>query len=243
MLTSLLALFRPRRFPDRPLCGRSALLGPGDMAILNSRREYSIDVPRTFDALWIRTPRFRLEGRLQALSEIMASKVDGSSGVGYVASELLRAAMVAAPRLCPSEANRIANGLLDLIGLALDSNRHSRASPSPKLHRTATLRRVQEFIETRLDEEELTCAMIAREHRVSTRDLNKLFEREGISISRWIRMRRLERCRIDLEGAQGAQRSISDIAYAHGFRTISHFNRLFKTHFGCSPRAFRDEHS
>ncbi len=220
--------------------GREALLEPGDLAILDSTREYSIEVQKTFDALWIHTPRFRLEGRLHALSEIMASKVEGHNGVGHVASELLRAALVEAPRLLPSEANRIANSLLDLIGLALGNRQTHKADAKP--YQAAILRRVQESIEARLDDEELTSTAIAQEHRVCVRYLNKLFEREGISIARWIRLRRLERCRLDLEDASFAHRPINDIAYSHGFRTISHFNRLFKTQFGSSPRAFRESH-
>lgn len=37
--------------------------------------------------------------------------------------------------------------------------------------------------------------------------------------------------------------NISQIAYACGFQTISHFNHLFLAHYGCSPRAFLNDHN
>ena len=49
------------------------------------------------------------------------------------------------------------------------------------------LRRVQEFIDSRLDDETLTPAVIASVNKMSIRYMNKLFEREGYSLSRWIR--------------------------------------------------------
>jgi AraC family transcriptional activator of tynA and feaB len=220
--------------------GRIADLHPGDIAILDSTRVYSIDVPKSFDALWIRTPRHRLEGRLRNVAEIMACKIDGHVGVGHVASEMLRAALAEAPRLTVPEANRVANNLLDLLGVALSLRPTARAV-TPTSRSAAMLRRVQEFIDTRLDDEALTPALIAHSNKMSVRYMNKLFEREGYSLSRWVRMRRLERCRLDLEDPRSTQRQVSDIAYSHGFKNVSHFNRLFKARFGSAPGAFRQE--
>jgi len=218
--------------------GRVATLRPGDIAILDSTRVYSIDVPQSFDALWISAPRHRIEGRLRNVTDILATKVDGRSGVGHVASQMLHAALMEAPRLGAQEANRVANSFLDLIGVALAPGERQEASVATS-HRAATLRRVHEFIESRLEDETLSPAVIARASGVSVRYLSKLFAREGKSLSRWIRMRRLERCRMELEDPQSATRRISDIAFAHGFKNVSHFNRVFREHFRSSPRALR----
>jgi AraC-like DNA-binding protein len=220
--------------------GHTADLHPGDIAILDSTRVYSIDVPSSFDALWIRTPRYRLEGRLQDVSKVMANKIDGHAGVGHVASEMLRAALAEAERLVPQEANRIANGLLDLLGVAL-SKKPARAIPGDATtHASALLRRVKEYIESRLDDDALTAAAVGKASRMSVRYINKLFEKEGYSLSRWVRMRRLERCRCDLEDPKFRKRHVGEIAYAHGFKNVTNFNRLFKARYGCAPRALRE---
>jgi AraC-like DNA-binding protein len=213
----------------------------GDIAILDSTRAYEIDVPRSFDALWVKVPRHRLEGRLHSHSDIMAQRIDGSIGIGHVASKLLGAALAEAHRIKANEANRISNHLLDLLGLSLVNGTKPTLTDGTTPYRASTLRRMQEFIEQRLDDEDMSPELVATIHNVSVRYIGKLFEREGISVARWIRMRRLERCRMDLEDPESAGRSISDIAYAHGFGNISSFNRAFRARFGFSPRALRNE--
>lgn len=226
---------------EATLCQGSgrALLRAHDLAIVDSTREYAIEVPSAFDGLWVRVPRHRIEGRLQSIADIMAQKIDGQTGVGHVASNLLLAALSEAPKLRAEEANRIANHLLDLMGLALIGPAPRPLSEAQTSYRTSTLRRVQAFVDEHLDDENLSAAAVARAHHVSVRYLNKLFEREGTSIARWTKMRRLERCRIDLESSAAAGRKISDIAFSHGFSNVSHFNRAFKARFGCSPRSLR----
>ena len=218
--------------------GRIATLSPGDIAILDSTRVYTIDVPQEFDALWIRTPRYRLEARVHEASNLMAARVDGRSGVGYVASGMLRAALEEAPRLSANEANRVANTLLDLLSVAL-APRWRRSDLRATAHSTTVLRRIQNFVEKKLDDESLTPTVVARANRMSIRYVNKLFEREGCTLARWIRMRRLERCRVELEDASAPLRRIADIAYSQGFKNVSHFNRLFRARFGCSPKTVR----
>ena len=120
-----------------------------------------------------------------------------------------------------------------------EQQRWRRSDARPTAHSNTMLRRVQNFVETRLDDESLTPAEVARVNRVSIRYVNKLFEREGYTLPRWIRMRRLERCRLELEDTVTPARRIADIAYAHGFKNVSHFNRVFRARFGCSPRGFR----
>ena len=218
--------------------GRTATLRPGDIAVLDSTRVYTIDVPKSFDALWIRAPRHRFEERVRGASEVLAARIDGRSGIGHVAAEMLRAAMVEAPRLSAQEANRVASTLLDLLGVAFP-RRERRRQSAPTAHCAALLRRVQDLVESRLDEETLTPAAVAGANRVSVRYVNRLFEQEGYTLARWIRTRRLERCRKDLEVSSPTPQRIADIAYSHGFKNISHFNRLFRARFGCSPRQFQ----
>lgn len=219
---------------------QTAELGPGDIAILDSTKVYRILVPRGLDALWIRTPRYRLEGRLPRLPELMANHINGQSGIGHVASAALRAALSEAERLTSQQASRIANNLFDLIAIALAGLRPGSAkSRAPRMPNT--LGSVKHYIEERLDDDTLTSASIAKAHRLSVRYINKLFAREDISLARWIRIRRLERCRQDLENPALGKARVGDIAISHGFKNVTHFNRQFKARFGCTPRAIRNQ--
>jgi len=216
---------------------RTAVLRKGDLAILDSTQEYVADAEQGFEALWVRVPRHRIEGRLAHHSRLMAERIDGSTGVGRLASVMLRTAFREAPRVVATDANRVTNAILDLIGMSLSS----RVAPPAMSSRSSqsTLRRIQRYIEDHLDDEELTLRSVAKAHVVSARYVNRLFMQEGISAARWIRMRRLERCRADIEDPARRHLSISEIAFDHGFGNISSFNRAFKSRFHTTPTALR----
>ena len=153
------------------------------------------------------------------------------------ASAMLRTAFQEATRVVATDANRVTNAILDLIGLSLSSRIAHPATSSRSSQ--STLRRIQRYIEDHLDDEELTLGSVAKAHLVSARYVNKLFMQEGVSAARWIRMRRLERCRADLEDPARRHLSISEIAFDHGFGNISSFNRAFKSRFHTTPKALR----
>lgn len=218
--------------------GHVAALERGDLAILDSTRSYEIEVPSSFDALWVRVPRYRIEGRLTAIEQVMSQRINGSAGIGNLASVMLRSALKEASRISATDANRITNSLLDLLGLSLACE--FAAAPSKSAGRQSTLRRIQQHIDDNLDDETISLDTIAAAHALSPRYVNKLFEREGVSTAKWIRMRRLERCRADLENPEKRHLSISEIAFNHGFGNISSFNRAFKARFNVAPTALRN---
>jgi AraC-like DNA-binding protein len=69
--------------------------------------------------------------------------------------------------------------------------------------------------------------------------LQRVFQEQGVSVSGWIRSRRLDRCRRDLADPGLAQQPIWQIAARHGFPNASHFSRLFRTVHGESPGDWR----
>jgi AraC-like DNA-binding protein len=62
---------------------------------------------------------------------------------------------------------------------------------------------------------------------------------QGTSIRRLLIKRRLAKCREAFEDPRQRDRSIGDIAYAFGFRDLSHFNHAFKKYFVASPTDHR----
>lgn len=216
-------------------------LRPGDFALLDSTRRYELQLSDSTDELWIRTPRTVLQGRLIAPQKLLATRIDGDAGVGWVASQLLSA--VSNPRVVlQDEAGKaIADSLLSLVTAAcvgvLD---HGIVVPSE--YRLAKLGRIQRFIEGRITDPEIAPAEIARRHGISVRYLNKLFQSEGSSVARWIWSRRLEISRAALEDPLKAHRSVTDIACSCGFKNNSHFTKAFKKRFGVAPSAYRRAH-
>lgn len=105
--------------------------------------------------------------------------------------------------------------------------------------RAALLERVFQSIEMRLSDPDLSIHQIASEHGISSRYLQKLFETHGESFSQYVKLRRLERCRLDLGSPLHAQRTISEILFQWGFNDSATFSRAFRDRYGVSPREYR----
>ncbi|WP_371688451.1 helix-turn-helix domain-containing protein [Ruegeria sp. EL01] len=97
-----------------------------------------------------------------------------------------------------------------------------------------------------LADPDLSSTDIAQLNSISIQYLHKLFSTLGLSVSRWIRKQRLNRCRTALLSGS-RQKSITEIAFDWGFNDASHFSRIFRAEFGTTPRSLqmmaREEHS
>ena len=74
---------------------------------------------------------------------------------------------------------------------------------------------------------------------ISPRYVNSLLADEDTSFQRFVLAERLERCKRDLAAPAHAHRHIGEIAFAWGFNDLSHFGRVFREHYGLSPRDWR----
>ncbi|MFF0244507.1 helix-turn-helix domain-containing protein [Streptosporangium sandarakinum] len=146
----------------------------------------------------------------------------------------------APPRACPVPGVdvRVATAVLGLLAALL--TREPGANPSPvDTSRASTVARAQAFIERRLADPDLSPALVAAEHHVSVRHLQKLFEEQGLSVAGWIRRRRLERCRRDLADPAWNDLPVRAVAFRWGFTSESHFNRAFRAAYGAPPATYR----
>ena len=215
---------------------RTISLRTSDLAVLDSTRPYQIDVGDHLDVLWIRVPRHRIEGRMPGTVDVLAQRIDGSRGTGHLASALVGASLRRAQEISVSESFRVSNTLLDLLALSLDvSGSHGDSRP---LH---ILRRIQNHIDANISDPGLRRESIARSHGISPRYLSKIFEREGLTVAKWVRLRRLELSRQRIEASDSGETTISEIAFACGFTDVSSFNRAFKRQFGATPSSLRHD--
>lgn len=139
-----------------------------------------------------------------------------------------------ADRLRPVELS-----LPDFLLAGLLDNAPPRALGGAAGMRAALLERIFQTIEMRLSDPDLNLHQIANVHSISPRYLQKLFETIDESFGHFVKLRRLERCRLDLRSPLHAQKSISDILFQWGFNDSASFSRAFREQYGISPREFR----
>ena len=131
---------------------------------------------------------------------------------------------------------------LDLIALSL-MRAMGLSNPRISSARTVALLNVRPAIESRLSDPTLDPASVAEAAGISVRYANSLLAERSTSITRLIRTRRLERCRMALEDPLQRHRTISEIAYGWGFSDMTHFGKSFKVMFNVSPRDYRNLHN
>lgn len=119
------------------------------------------------------------------------------------------------------------------------SERLGNHSLPSSTHRSALLYRLKAHIRSNLADPDLSLPETAAALGISPRYVNDLLADEDTSFQRHVLAERLAQCRRDLASPVLAHRHISEIAFAWGFNDLSHFGRVFREHFGMSPRDFR----
>jgi AraC-like DNA-binding protein len=98
----------------------------------------------------------------------------------------------------------------------------------------ARLRSVQQWIEAHLRDPYLSLEKVAAANGMSLRYLHALFKDCEMTVSAWIWNRRLQLAYDCL--ARGDGRSITTIAFDHGFNSSAHFSTIFRRKYGLTPR-------
>jgi len=218
--------------------GRSVVLRAGDGAVCDAQRPYSLRFDDTFKIITIKLARSAIAHRAGSIHRITATSFGESSQMcpilfGYLVSFSRQASLLA-----PAASEKVVRNFTELLAAALDEV--ILASPLPlSEYRATALMRVRDFVERHLDVCDLDTAMVSTALNLSPRYINKLFEAENTSLTRYIWRRRLERAAADLRDPARAGLGISTIAMAHGFNDLSHFSRAFRQRFDLSPRAYR----
>ena len=205
------------------------------LTLVNTNEEYEIAMSDRFDAIWLRVPAKLLRAHSIAVDDMLGRPLDIRDGLGRVAKQMMYGAVAEDNPMTERGARIFSQSLLSFLGEVINSN-VSLDGASSSRGRRKILERAQEYIEEHIHDEELSPQAIAQGIGISSRYLSEIFAAEGTSPMRWVRKRRLELCRMELERQNGGQQLICEIAYSVGFTNVSSFNRAFKAHFGHSPR-------
>jgi AraC-like DNA-binding protein len=155
--------------------------------------------------------------------------------VGYLA--LLHDASAALDRDVQELA---ASHLRDLLALAMGATRDAAETARKRGVRAARLASIKSSIRDSVQNNALSGADIAAQHRVTPRYLQMLFEEEGTTFTEFLIEERLVNARRMLASPRSAGRKIIDIAFSCGFGDVSYFNRKFRQRFGVSPSEVRE---
>lgn len=215
---------RARQFNLRPL----------DWSLYDPRLPYSIENRERASLLALQIPRHRLSGFAGLDLHTCESPTSGGVGLAAVLGSFLVSMSEQLPTLPEDASPAIAETVLGLLSATL-----ARGRAEAQEHATLpdVLRaRVRQYVQTHWADASLNIDQIAGAMRCSKRHLHRAFDDGGPTLDRYIWLTRLSHARgllLSGEGAGGAP--IGVLAAACGFRTASHFCRLFKAEFGLAP--------
>ncbi len=227
------------------LAGQAALesegveraMAVGDIAYGPTGQAASLVLESRCRLMFVKTPRVALDHRLVAVRGLKIGRLDASAGVAQIFSGLLRATADVLEQITVDQLRPVELALTEFLAASLaetaDAAAFGAGGHSPHLHR------ICQSIETLLPNPDLSLRKLADKNGVSPRYIQKLFASAQDTFGHYLRVRRLERCRMDLASPMCARLSISEICFRWGFNESAHFSRAFRNQYGQSPREYR----
>ena len=206
----------------------------GDLAIADTTEPFEIANCHNFKLYCFAVPRQLLPKRLLDRPQLNLSRTE--------AGRALSKTLAGYAEICLADHQRskttamIGPHVIDLIAYAPDVLTDLSAE---RVHIPVLLSMMIDHIDRHSDDPELGAAALAAKFRCSERYVHRLFSTTDRPVNEHVNDRRIAACARRLLDPGSARRTISEIAFAAGFRDISHFNRLFKRSHGLAPRAFR----
>lgn len=141
----------------------------------------------------------------------------------------------AAPHMTVAQMESVQGATVALAAAALNG---LVAEDQAEQVRAATLLAVKRFVEDWLHDMALSTAVVARQFSISRATLYRIMRPVG-GFTSYLRLRRLDRVRVDLTSPTRRHLTIGEIAESWGFINHSAFTKSFRQCFGVSPRAYR----
>jgi AraC-like DNA-binding protein len=218
--------------------GRESVLRYGDFHLLDSSRPYEVSFQQSNRMLVLSIPHPDLARRMPNPESLVAIPMSGRNGVAGLLSSLL--CNFWQQRRTGDEtflSPRFSEAILDLVASAYASI--NAAVPAGSSIAIARREQIRSYIETHLHDPTLTPGSVAAAVHLSPRRLHQLFEADGETVGAYILRRRLEECARAMADASQRSRTVTEIAFLHGFNNASHFGRVFRERYQSTPSDYR----
>jgi len=218
--------------------GRESILRYGDFHLLDSSRPYEVSFEQPNRMLVLSIPQPDLARRMPNPESVVAIAMSGRAGVAGLLSSLL--CNFWQQRRTGDEtylSPRFSEAVLDLIASAYATVK--AVAPESSSIAIARREQIRSYIEAHLQDPALTPGGVAAAVHLSPRRLHQLFEGDGETVGAYILRRRLEECARAMSDLSQRSRTVTEIAFLHGFNNASHFGRVFRERYQSTPSDYR----
>jgi len=227
---------------DYEQLGRRLRLKTGEAMLVRCDAPYIKYAPGNFAGTVVLVPAAEFENRGICPDSSIMQRL---SGAQRDALPLLRAYLrtLAGRDLGSASASlrqSIQRHVFDLLALGVSWKGHLGESLQPSVM-DARLRSALDYIATHFNNPRLTMESVAAAQGISPRYLHRLLSSAGHTYVSLVTEHRLQSVFAALSAAGPGKRSIAEFATDAGFSDISHFNHLFRSRFGDTPRGVRGQ--
>ena len=214
---------------------REAVLQPGDLAIYDTNRPYTLTFEEQARIMVVMFPCDALSLPTDYVGQLAAVRM-GATGLSGIVGQFIRQLSENLDVLNGPSGSRLATNALDLVSTML----HAEMDMTPDRMKPQALLAVsvREYIDATLSDPLLSPASIAAAHFISTRHLHNVFHESGTTVASFIRSQRLDGARRDLRDPLHAGKSVGTVAARWGFLDAAHFSRTFRDAFGVPPSQY-----
>jgi AraC-like DNA-binding protein len=218
--------------------GRIGIAAPGEYVLLSELAFYELSSEGMTRLLMMRIPASELRGRVVSVEDHVSRRFKANEHmtrllVGLIAS--IAELFVDRP---PPNPQALATEIVSFVALTIGAEDRGAAS-DVRNTRYHLRRRIFDFIEKHLSDQNLSPKKIAASSRISLSYLYSLFNDDDTTVGQFVQVKRLQRAYEILVGDPKGHRTVSEIAYEVGFKNVSHFSRTFSRHFRIPPRDVR----
>ncbi len=219
--------------------GREFVLRPGDANVIACAEEALYVRPQSGRILCVRMPRSALSPLVPNLEDKVAKVLRRENETLQLLTRYLRSLDHSQRLPTPALRERVSAHVFDLAALALGASGEAAEEAGLRGLNAARLRAIKEYIAANITRRDLTIAMVAARHRLTERQVQRLFEADSLTFTGYLLERRLYEAFNALSDLRKVQRSVSELAFESGFGDISYFNRAFRRRFGATPSEVR----
>lgn len=213
--------------------GETHRSNPARGAIFSAAEQYELHGHGEVRSFYLELPRDEFAQRFPRERIPVSALLNTSQGLGRIATEFCATLAAEGSKLDETIRSGLGSQLMDMLAFTMLTSEGDMPAAEGAVKK-ARLRSVQQWIEAHITDPHLSLEKVASANGMSLRYLHILFEGCEMSASEWIWNRRLQLAYDRL--ARGDGRSITLIAFDHGFNSSAHFSTMFRRRYGISPR-------
>ncbi|HEY4275164.1 MAG TPA: helix-turn-helix transcriptional regulator [Rhizomicrobium sp.] len=189
-------------------------------------------------ALGLRLPHAALASRVENLDDRLGAKLTRTNPALNMLQSYI-GILDETPSL-PEVAKLAVSHIYDLVALSLGTKVGSDVEAQRASVNAARLHAIKNYVIENLTLPDLNIGQVAAWHRLTPRQVQRLFERDGKTFSAFLTARRLAHAHDAFTDPARAHQNISQIIFESGFNDVSNFNRAFRRCYGASPSEIRN---